>query len=195
MPNDVNWQEVYELSLRQGVGAIACDGLLKLKDCSIDEELKYKWMGQSMVIEEKYSLRWNIICNLSDLFARHGITTRVLKGAAYASYYPFPNHRVSTDLDICLLEDFERGNQIAERMGIEVNRNDSKHSHFTINDVHIENHQFCVGVRGNRRNKKIERYLKELLSDGGDTLKEAVPTIHNGSSMHYFSCVMREIIS
>lgn len=171
LPNCVNWQEVYELSLRQGVGAIACDGLLKLEECSIDEDLKYKWMGQSMVIEENYMLRWNIICRLSALFAQQGINTRVLKGAAYASYYPCPNHRVSTDLDICLLDDFEKGNQIVEEMGIEVNRNDSKHSHFTINGVHVENHQFCVGVRGNRKNKKLERYFKKLLSVRGDTLK------------------------
>ena len=42
LPNDVNWQEVYDLSLKQGVGAIACDGMLALKECSIDEELRYK---------------------------------------------------------------------------------------------------------------------------------------------------------
>lgn len=39
LPDDVNWEEVYDLSLKQGVGAIACDGMLELENCNINEEL------------------------------------------------------------------------------------------------------------------------------------------------------------
>ena len=46
----VDWQEVYDLSMQQRVGAIACDGLFTLEQCDIDEDLRYKWLGQSMVI-------------------------------------------------------------------------------------------------------------------------------------------------
>lgn len=167
LPNEVNWEEVYELSLKQGVGAIACDGMLALKECGIDEVLKYKWMGQSMVIEQKSTAQWRLLCQLSDLYAQNDIKTSVLKGFSFASYYPKPFHRPSSDLDICLLEDFEKGNQIVEKTGIKVDRNDSKHSHFTINGIHVENHQFCVGLRGFRNIKETERYLRSLLEDGG----------------------------
>ena len=130
LPNDVEWQDVYDLSLQHGAGAIACDGLLTIQDNAINEELKYKWMGQSMVIENKAKARWRALCQLADLFEQHGIKTYVLKGFSYASFYPNPFHRPSSDLDICLLGDFEKGNQVVEKVGIDVNRSESKHSHF-----------------------------------------------------------------
>jgi len=161
----VNWEEVYDLSLKQGVGAMACDGLLSLEECDIDEVLKYKWMGQSMVIEKKANDQWNLLCRLANLYTQNGIKTYVLKGFSYASYYPNPFHRTSSDLDICLLDAYERGNQIVEKTGVKVDRDDSKHSHFTINNIHIENHKYCVGLRGNSRNKRIEACLRGLLEE------------------------------
>lgn len=170
LPNDVEWQDVYNLSLQHGVGAIACDGLLTIQDNAINEELKYKWMGQSMVIENKAKARWRALCQLADLFEQHGIKTYVLKGFSYASFYPNPFHRPSSDLDICLLGDFEKGNQVVEKVGIDVNRSESKHSHFTFNGVHVENHQFCVGVKGSKVDKAIDLFLKSLLETSECTL-------------------------
>ena len=173
LPNDVNWQAVYEMALKQGVGAIACDGLLRLENSGIDEELRYKWMGQSMVVEQRSSLQWNIACEMAELFSREDIKTIALKGISFASYYPMPFHRSSSDIDISLLDDFERGNQIIESKGFPVDREDSKHSHYVINGIPVENHQFCIGVRGNRRNKRVERRFRQLLREGGETIGDS----------------------
>lgn len=170
LPNDVNWQEVYDLSLKQGVGAIACDGMLALKECSIDEELRYKWMGQSMVIERKSESQWRLLNQLADMYAQHGICTYILKGISFASYYPEPFHRSSSDVDICLLDDFEKGNILVEETGVKVNRAESKHSHFTIHNIHVENHQYCVGIKGNRQNRVVEHRLRQLLSENSSVL-------------------------
>lgn len=167
LPNVVNWQEVYELSLKQEVGAIACDGLLTLRDCGIDELLKYKWVGQSMVIERKSEKQWCSVCQLADLYAQHGVRTNVLKGFSFADYYPHPFHRPSSDIDICLLDDFEKGNQIVEKMGVVVDRSENVHSTFYFEEVHVENHQFCVRIKGSNRYKQMELYLERLLRDGG----------------------------
>ena len=71
----VDWQEVYDLSMQQRVGAIACDGLFALEQCDIDEDLRYKWLGQSMVIEQKATAQWKQACQLASLYAQHGIKT------------------------------------------------------------------------------------------------------------------------
>ena len=173
LPNDVNWQTVYDIAMKQGVGAIACDGLLKLENIGIDEELRYKWMGQSMVVEQRSSMQWNIACEMAELFSREDIKTIALKGISFASYYPMPLHRSSSDIDISLLDDFERGNQIIESKGFPVDREDSKHSHYVINGIPVENHQFCIGVRGNRRNKRVERRFRQLLRGGGETIGDS----------------------
>ena len=161
----VDWQEVYDLSMQQRVGAIACDGLFALEQCDIDEDLRYKWLGQSMVIEQKATAQWKLACQLASLYAQHGIKTYLLKGISFASYYPKPFHRPSSDLDICLLEDFDKGNSLVEQMGVKVDVSETKHSHFTINNIHVENHQFCIGVKGNKRNKMISLSKKALLSN------------------------------
>ena len=161
----VDWQEVYDLSMQQRVGAIACDGLFALEQCDIDEDLRYKWLGQSMVIEQKATAHWKLACQLASLYAQHGIKTYLLKGISFASYYPKPFHRPSSDLDICLLEDYAKGNSLVEKTGIKVDDSEAKHSHFTINNIHVENHQFCIGVKGSKRNKVIERRLRQLLNE------------------------------
>lgn len=173
LPNDVNWQTVYDIAMKQGVGAIACDGLLKLEKSGIDEELRYKWMGQSMVVEQRSSMQWNIAYEMAELFSREDIKTIALKGISFASYYPMPFHRSSSDIDISLLDDFERGNQIIESKGFLVDREDSKHSHYVVNGIPVENHQFCIGVRGNRRNKRVERRFRQLLREGGETIGDS----------------------
>jgi len=168
LPNDVNWQDVYDLSIRQSVCAIACDGMLAMENCEIDDELRYKWIGQSMVIERKGIHQWETICSLADLYAQHGIKINVLKGFSYASYYPQPYHRQSSDIDICLMDDFEKGNLIVEReIGDVVDRSESKHSHFFFNGIHIENHQFCIGIKGSRYNKELEKKFRNLLNETG----------------------------
>ena len=98
----VNWQDVYGMSMKQGVGAIACDGLLSLNECDIDEELRYKWMGQSLVIEKKYAKQKQSIESLVAFYQRHGIRVMVLKGYGLSLNYPVPQHRPAGDIDIIL---------------------------------------------------------------------------------------------
>lgn len=167
LPPDADFEAVYRLAQRQGVVAIAYDGIKALGDCGIDGDLRYMWLGQSMVVEEQAKARWQCACRLAGLFANEGIKTTLLKGFAYAAYYPQPFHRISSDLDIYLGGDFENGNKIVEKSGVAVDRNDSRHSHFVVGNIPVENHQFCMGVRGNRRNKQRERFLRRLLEEQG----------------------------
>lgn len=184
LPNDVNWQEVYELSLKQGVGAIACDGMLALKECSIDEELRYKWMGQSMVIEQKYYQHKKAIAELADFYHRHNIQMMLLKGYGLSLNYPIPEHRPSGDIDIFLLKKTEYdkgtfsllcGNEIAKdadllvykELGIDVSKSeDEHHSHFQFNNIVVENH-YEIGNTYSRRKEEVvlESQLELLVKE------------------------------
>jgi len=50
-----------------------------------------------------------------------------------------------------------------EALGLEVNREDYRHSTFTYKNIHVENHKICTTVRGKRQRKIFERYLRSLL--------------------------------
>ena len=175
LPNDVNWQEVYDLSLKQGVGAIACDGMLALKECSIDEELRYKWMGQSLVIEQKYYQHKKAIAELADFYHRHNIQMMLLKGYGLSLNYPIPEHRPAGDIDIFLkwsqdvsrddskIEVWKYGDEcVRQELGKKV---DSLHEHHTVFQFQgqtVENHYDFINTKGVKSSRFIEARLKKL---------------------------------
>ncbi len=171
---DCLWEEMRNTGRKQGVAAILLDGLQRLKDThaipnevlpSMDELIK--WMNHTMLLEKqgkKQSLR---AIELSDVFEKHGIRTIVLKGIAVAINYPKPLHRPCGDLDCFLMNDYERGNIIAEGIGAKVTRNFYKHSHIKFKGLTIENHQFCTAIRGSKKMKAFERLLQTILQEEG----------------------------
>lgn len=167
-----DWQQTYHLSLKQGLGAIAWDGLLELSDCNIGESLRFMWMGQCLVIEKDSRKQMEIAKQLADYYAKNGIKPFVLKGFAFSSLYPIPIHRVSNDLDVFLFNDFEKGNALVEEFGYKVDRSQSKHSFFDVGTLHVENHQFCVNVKGNKKYKEVERRLRELITIDAELISD-----------------------
>lgn len=170
LPNVVNWQDVYELSVAQGVCAIVYDGLQLCKDEAdvketIEEQLWYTWLGQSMVKVNDSRSKWAAAANLSKLWLRHGIRPVVLKGLSYAQFYPKQFLRQCSDLDTFLFEDWEKGNRIVEEDGVDVGRTYYKNSSFTYQGLFVENHKYCVPIRGNKKRKEYEIYLERILEE------------------------------
>ena len=175
IPEDVNWTELFQLACDQGVVALACDGLQKIADAGIQigaltdtpqgKMLKYSMIGQAMAVEETCKKQQTAAARLSNLWAENGIRTLVLKGMAFGSYYPIPNHRSCVDLDCYLCGKYEEGNNVIERQGIEVKKEDYRHSTFFYGDLHVENHKICTTVRGRKQRKVFEKYLRGLLEN------------------------------
>jgi len=169
LPNSINWQDVYDLSLRQGVGAIACDGMLALKECSIDEELRYKWMGQSMVIEQNYYQHKKALINLANFYEEKKIRMLLLKGYGLSLNYPIPEHRPAGDIDIFLFDGdtncpvWDKGdNSIKEAYNIKVDNSHHHHTTFVFEGQSVENHYDFINVYAHKSNKRIEQALKSF---------------------------------
>ena len=172
LPNDVNWQEVYDLSLKQGVGAIACDGMLALKECSIDEELRYKWMGQSMVIEQKYYHHKKVLAELSSFFQQRGIRMMLLKGYGLSLNYPVPEHRPSGDIDIFFFgEKSKADDYLTQDLGITVKTSYDKHSSFDFRGVTVENHAVFFDLDSHPSNSLVNEQICKLIDGRTDEIK------------------------
>ena len=174
LPNDVNLEEVYELSLKQGVGAIACDGMLALENCNIDEVLKYKWMGQSMLIEQKYYRHLDVISKLASFYHQNGINMMLLKGYGLSLNYPRPEHRPPGDIDIFLKSDdgnkkvWQLGdNDMRKKLGIKVDSSHEHHTVFNFLGQTVENHYDFINTKGTRSSRFIENRLKLLSQKEG----------------------------
>ncbi len=175
--SDCDWNEIYSLGVSQGVAALMLDGLQALVDVhdelklkGPDKKLKMAWLAHTMKVERSCDGQYRLASEIAQIYNLNGIRTVVLKGIAAGLNYPRPRHRPCGDLDCYLMGKYEEGNKVAESAGADVKRNYYKHSHINYRGLEIENHQFCTGIRGNRRTKAFERLLQSLLNDEGTSL-------------------------
>lgn len=173
---EYDWKAVMESSCRQGVDAIASDGLQMAYErypqiaVSLNrpenKPVKYDWFGQALSSEVTFDKQFKAATELSALWASRGIRPVVMKGFAYARFYPVPQHRYCSDLDCYLFDRWEDGNALVEEVGVKVKRDFYKNSSFTFKGLFVENHRFCSPVRGGRRRKEYELFLRDLLTRG-----------------------------
>lgn len=157
------WEAVYDIAMKQGVAAVAGEGLSFVNQQVLPPKvLLLQWIGQSLAQKQTFSQKRSEVESLRKLWRDAGVDCIELKGNSIGRYYYVPESRYSCDFD-CFLSDYEKGNQIVEATGVEVNRAFYKNSSFTWKDLYVENHQFCTPVRGNNAMKRLERKLRELL--------------------------------
>lgn len=166
------WKHIYTLAQEQGVLAIIFDAIEKLPTVSISRALKLQWIAAVHARELNYKRQFNTAVELATAFKSEGINTTVLKGLAISTYYPNPSYREFGDFDCFLGDDYELGNCIAEKLGATVERDYYRHSHITYKSQMVENHQFCVGVRGSRRMKEFEKHLYQVMHRETEGLDE-----------------------
>ncbi|MBR6655377.1 MAG: nucleotidyltransferase family protein [Alistipes sp.] len=163
----VVWQSVYALARKQGVLAVAFDGLSQLFEAdkefaqSFPLSLKLQWINAVFNIESRYDYSRNVCADIVEKWVEQGVKTLCLKGLAFSTYYPVPNHRECGDFDCYLYDDYKKGNDIARALGAKVDDGWYKHSEICYRKVMIENHQFIVAIR----NGKMYRLLHNLLDE------------------------------
>lgn len=167
---ETDWDAVFDICSEQGVLGIVADGVDNLNERGLIPEghqfnhnMKMQWGYNVMKIEKTFIKQFKVSNMLAEEYDRHGIRTVVLKGLSVARLYPNPLHRPCGDLDCFLMGDYEKGNVVAEQMGADVTRDYYKHSHIKIHGLMVENHQFCTGISGNRRNKDFEKEIQKIL--------------------------------
>lgn len=113
--------------------------------------------------EERYNRQWLASCQLAQLFHQNQIRTCVLKGIVVSECYPKPEHRVSADFDCFLLNEnenekdvWEKGNQLIEEAGCEVEKVFYKNSTFRLPGLTVENHRFLTPFRGSKTLRRFE---------------------------------------
>ena len=171
MPFEVDWKELYTLVREQGVASIAMQGLQTLmnkmdyKPSGLDVKTKLQWYALAKTTEQTHEKQLRSAKDLAGVWHKNDIRTLVLKGFAFAAYYPIPQQRPASDMDCYLCGKYEDGNKTVERLGTKVDREDYRHATFVYKDVFVENHKICTTVRGSRQRKRFERYLRRLLEN------------------------------
>ena len=164
----VSWQSVYALARKQGVLAVAFDGLMKIFEQdkefakAFPQSLKLQWINAVFNIEQRYERQRVVCAELAEKWAEQGVKTLCLKGLAFSTYYPISNHRECGDFDCYLYNDYAKGNAIAKELGAKVDDGWYKHSEMIYRKVMIENHQYIVAVRNGKKTKKLHNLLDNI---------------------------------
>ena len=165
IPSDEEWDNVYKLSVSHGVVGVLYGGIERLpKEHRPHKRLLLEWFAQAEYYRRMYERQRKAVASLNGLWRAEGLKVFELKGDTIGRFYPRPDLRFSCDYD-CLLSDYEQGNRLVEKKGVEINRDFYKNSSFVWDGLHVENHQFCTPVRGNRAMKKLEVVLRRLVNE------------------------------
>lgn len=165
IPQDAEWDNVYKLSVSHGVVGVLYGGIERLpKEHRPHKRLLLEWFAQAECYRRMYERQRKAVESLNELWRNKGLTVLELKGDSIGKFYPRPDLRFSCDYD-CLLSDYEQGNRLVEQKGVEINRDFYKNSSFVWKGLHVENHQFCTPVRGNRAMKRLETVLRRLVAE------------------------------
>lgn len=182
LPDAVPWKEVSELATRQGVGAIAADGLQKILDAhpgwgrELDEpeneEIKYDWFGQTFYAEESYAKYTRAISSLAKFYNEHGFKMMILKGYACSLNYPVPNHRPCGDIDIWQFgRQKEADAALAREKGVKIDNSHHHHTVFFWKGEMVENHYDFVNQYSHRTHRRMEAIFKRLAEDDSFAVK------------------------
>ena len=134
------WRKVISLADKQGVPAIAIDGMQRLYDIygkklKAVSETPTEWsqwvfecVGTMTQYEQMSQTQRKIISELSERWAKDGIRMMVFKGQANASFYPVPGHRATGDIDCWLFGDADKGDDVLKENGAIVDNRWYRHS-------------------------------------------------------------------
>lgn len=162
-----DWSAIYAMAARQGLQAVLWDVVARLpKEVMPPRELKLRWALNAEGIGQRYSKQLAVATELTALWHAAGLLPFALKGFAFSRYYPIAEHRECGDFDCFLGAGRDKADEVAEAAGAEIERPVGyKHTHMRHRGVMIENHRFCVGIRGSRQTKAFERLLEALLAE------------------------------
>ncbi len=160
------WLRIYKLSARQGVQAIAYDGAMMLPEqYRPPRKIKIQFGISIDKIEKKHDLQCNTAVKLNRFFKDNGIRLMLMKGLGISRYFPVPGHRESSDLDIYLFEDCDKGNKLLAAQGIAVDTGYHKHANLFYDGVSVENHRYFLNVEYYETDRILEKELQRILRE------------------------------
>lgn len=169
-----DWKSCYLLAGKQGVTALAWQGITQLPaELFPPLEIKLNWLLSVKNQEKTYQHHCETVIELAELYAQHGISTIQLKGVGFSHYYPHPTLREGGDIDIytCATdssamsdeEAFNLANQLIKEKGLSIQWDGCKHTVFSYNHIPVENHKKLINVYELRMAQKLEPILKQYL--------------------------------
>lgn len=176
----IDWVGLMDISAEQNVLAWVWDGICKLpKELKPPRLQSINWGLSAQEVWDTYGKQMRVLEGMVSSCKENEIRLLLLKGIGLSRLYPKPESRPSSDIDIYLFEDYEKGNRLFT--GHDIKRID-KHASFQIDGVLIENHYSFF-----EPNTKQKRRIMDFINS---TLDEVKLTTYG----YYVFCPVAEIV-
>lgn len=165
------WHELLTLAQQHNVIPLVCDGLAKYRK-EIPHKVFTKLVGLTLVHEDKYDMRVEVIKDLANLFNSHNIPFMVIKGYGISLYYPTPKHRSFSDIDTYNFGQIDRADEVLKKeLGVDIDAEVHHHTTCVYRGVLVENHYDFVNTSSHKSNTRFEKILKAEVEKGCRTHK------------------------
>lgn len=158
------WEELFVLSQRNKIAAVMLDGVLSLPLAQQPpRSVMIPWMAECQKAEQAYRYKHEAEQELIRFFKQNGINTLILKGTSVSRYYPRPERRPSSDIDI-----YQYGRQkeadelIARELGVDVTSDGHHHTKYAFRGVTVESHYEFFNTHVPPSSKGYESLLKAM---------------------------------
>ena len=99
--SEADWRECYEQASKQGVLALAWEGIESLpQQLQPPKQLKFRWAMTVEKYEAKHRRYCQTVYELQSFYKEHGIVAVQMKGVGFSHGYNKPHHREGGDIDI-----------------------------------------------------------------------------------------------
>lgn len=160
------WRILYRVSVEQGVTAVVFDIVKTLpKSEAPDIALLMEWLSAATNVEQTMRRMQMTAVEFAEAMKKREIPVVVLKGMAFAQYYPNSLHRECGDLDCYMIGKKEEGDLAAVELGGSMENAGYKHSHIFYKRLTIENHRFFTDFDNTTTGILTERVLGKLMQE------------------------------
>ena len=161
-----DWKVVYHTCRQQGVTAVLFDFVRQLpKSEAPDKALLMEWLSAATAVEQTMQRMQVTAGEFAEAMEKREIPVVVLKGIAFAQYYPNPLLRECGDLDCYMMGKKEEGDLAALELGGTMEEAGYKHSHLIYKGLTIENHRFFTDFDNTPTGMLTEQVLGELMQE------------------------------
>ncbi len=172
--NDEQWAELMTVAKRQGLTLLIAEAL-ELLPAKYHPSLKLKaaWAFALIKAEDRFEHYKRTVEELAEIMSDAGLPIILMKGLTVASLYPNPARREGGDIDMFLLGDKTKGDDVIRSLGIDVYKDgdEEKHSHFVFKGVEVENHNTFIDIEHYlekywQRTKRINEIIHSAVDEG-----------------------------
>lgn len=163
---DSDWVHIMHFMRKQALDGIIPDALALMTSSPQRTKVKMRMIGRQLLVE-RANLKMNEeLISFTKELEKKNIPHVLLKGQGIGTLYPFPQHRVSGDIDLYVPKDYiRRVNDGLLAFGGKRGEENRHHIDYSVNGILWELHHCIFYFQKDSRNIRFMQYVDEALKD------------------------------